>query len=239
MRRVDTISHRQRILHRTFAKYWARFWMIFSGTDRLGRFASRLATWFAPPHKSRVFLARLSRKGYISPSAVIHHANLRLGANVFMDDRVVIYQREHGGCIELGDGVYVYRDSILETGYGGTITIGRDSSIHPRCQLNAYLSPIQIGQGVMIAPNCAFYPYDHGLSPEEAIRRQQLTSKGGITIGNEAWLAFGVIVLGGVRIGNGAAVAAGSVVTRDIPDGAIAAGAPARVIKMRSDLTRE
>ena len=237
MTHVNTISRRQRLPYRTLARYWARLWMTFSGTGWFGRGATRLATWFAPPHKSRVFLARLSRKGFISPSVVIHHADLHLGAHVFMDDRVVIYQREHGGGISLGEGVYIYRDTILETGYGGTITIGQDSSIHPRCQLNAYLSPIQIGRGVMIAPNCAFYPYDHGVSPGETIRSQPLKSKGGITIGDEAWLAFGVIVLGGVRIGNGAAVAAGSVVTRDIPDGAIAAGVPARVIKMRSDVT--
>jgi len=41
-------------------------------------------------------------------------------------------------------------------------------------------------------------------------------------------------VLGGARIGAGAVVAAGSIVTNDIPDSAIAAGAPAKVVKMRS-----
>ena len=45
-----------------------------------------------------------------------------------------------------------------------------------------------------------------------------------------------MIVLSGVRIGKGAVVGAGSVVTDDIPDGAIAAGAPARVVKMRDEL---
>ena len=45
-----------------------------------------------------------------------------------------------------------------------------------------------------------------------------------------------MIVLSGVRIGKGAVVGAGSVVTDNIPDGAIAAGAPARVVKMRDDL---
>ena len=50
-----------------------------------------------------------------------------------------------------------------------------------------------------------------------------------------AWLGVGVIVLSGVRIGKGAVVGAGSVVTRDIPDGGVAVGVPARVIKMRDE----
>ena len=45
-----------------------------------------------------------------------------------------------------------------------------------------------------------------------------------------------VIVLGGVQIGKGAVIGAGSVVTSDVPDGAIAVGVPAHVVKMRSDL---
>jgi acetyltransferase-like isoleucine patch superfamily enzyme len=65
-----------------------------------------------------------------------------------------------------------------------------------------------------------------------------LQSKGSIVIGDEAWLGFGVIVLGGVRIGEGAVIGAGSVVTQDVPDGAIAMGVPARVVKMRSDLAQ-
>jgi acetyltransferase-like isoleucine patch superfamily enzyme len=180
----------------------------------------------------------MNPKGYISASATIYHSDLRLGANIFMDDRVVIFQRKNGGRVELGDRVYIYRDTILETGHGGYLTIGPNSSIHPRCQLNAYVAPIQIGCGVMIAPNCAFYPYDHGLAPDRPIIKQPLQTKGSITVGDDAWLGFGVIVLGGVRIGNGAVVGAGSVVTSDVPDGGIAVGVPARVVKMRSDLSQ-
>ena len=86
---------------------------------------------------------------------------------------------------------------------------------------------------MQIAPNCAFYPYNHGIEPGKLIQEQPLYSKGDIIVGDDAWLGFGVIVLDGVRIGKGAVVGAGSVVTEDIPDGGIAVGVPARVVKMR------
>lgn len=222
--------------YRILTKRWTRFWMRFAGLSRFGRIATRFAAWFAPPHKARVYLANMNPQGYVAPSAIIYHSDLRLGANVFIDDRVVIFQRENGGPVELGDRVYIYRDAIIETGYGGYLTAGAGASIHPRCQLNAYVAPIEIGRGVMIAPNCALYSYDHGVAPDRPIREQPLHSKGGIVVGDDAWLSVGVIVLSGVRIGKGAVIGAGSVVTSDVPDGAIAAGVPARVVKLRSDL---
>jgi acetyltransferase-like isoleucine patch superfamily enzyme len=44
-------------------------------------------------------------------------------------------------------------------------------------------------------------------------------------------LGSGVVVLGGVTIGEGAIVGAGAVVTRDVADGEVVAGVPARVIR--------
>jgi acetyltransferase-like isoleucine patch superfamily enzyme len=97
--------------------------------------------------------------------------------------------------------------------------------------LSAYKGSIIIGRGVEIAPNCAFYPYNHGIEPGEPISRQPLQTKGDIIIGDNAWLGFGVIVLDNVKIGKGSVIGAGSVVTHDIPDGSIAVGVPARVIR--------
>ena len=217
--------------------YWTRFWMRFAGLGRFGRTAMRLATWFVPPFYGRCILARMSRKGFIAPTAVINHNDLILGDNIFIGDRVVIFKDSDGGPVTLGTRVHLYGDSYIQTGQGGSLTIGDNTHIQPNCQFSAYKGPIRIGKEVQIAPRCAFYPYDHGFDPGELIARQPLTTKGGIVIADDAWLGCGVIVLDGVRIGKGAVVGAGAVVTRDIPDGAIAAGVPARVIGLRNNLS--
>ena len=208
--------------------------MQWAGRSLIGRCATRLAAWLAPPHKARTFLAALSPAGYISPNAVIHHRDLRLEQHVFIDDRVVLFQRDGGGPINLGERVYLFRDAIIETGEGGSVIIGTGSSIHPRCSIHANIASIHIGSGVLIGPNCSIYSYDHGCKAQECIRLQPLTTKGDVTIGDDAWIGVGTIVVSGVRIGKGAVIGAGSVVTEDIPDNAIAVGVPAKVVKMRS-----
>jgi len=206
-----------------------------AGLGFRGRLYTRLAILFVPPYYERRQLARLNPQGYIAPSAVIHHADLKLGANIFIDDRVLVFQGEGGGTVELGKAVRLYRDTIIQNGDGGTVKIGENNVIQPRCQFSAYKGPIEIASGAQIAPNCAFYSYDHSFAPGEPIGRQPLKTKGGILVEEDAWLGFGVIVLDGVRIGKGAAIGAGSVVTKDIPDGAIAVGVPAKVVKMRTE----
>ena len=54
-----------------------------------------------------------------------------------------------------------------------------------------------------------------------------------VTLGNDVWVGHGAVILPGVRIGTGAAIGAGAVVSKHVPDFAIAAGVPARVIRFR------
>lgn len=206
-----------------------------AGLSNIGRIATRFAAWFAPPHKASSVLTGMNPKGYIAPSAVMFHPNLQLGANILIGDRVIIFRNKNGGPVEIGDRVQILRDTAIETGLGGSIRIGNETCIHPRGQINAYKAPIEIGCGVDIAPNCAFYSYDHGFALGKNIREQPLETKGKIVVDDHSWLGVGVTVLSGVRIGKGAVIAAGSVVLQDIPDNAIACGNPARVVKMRGD----
>lgn len=54
-----------------------------------------------------------------------------------------------------------------------------------------------------------------------------------IIVEDDVWIGNGAIILSPVRIGRGAIIAAGSGVTEDIPQYAVVAGNPARVLKMR------
>jgi acetyltransferase-like isoleucine patch superfamily enzyme len=216
---------------------WARGWMLLAGVPGVGRVAMDVAGQAMPPYRGRVPLAAMHRRGYIAPSARLSHRHLHLGPHVFIGDHVLIYQADdHAGPVELGPCVRLHQDVIIESGAGGSVHIGEETTIHPRCQLSAYKGAIRIGTGVAMAPYCALYPYNHGIRPELPIRQQPLDSRGDIIIGDEAWLGVGVIVLDGVRIGNGAVVGAGSVVTHDVPDGAVACGAPAEVVRLRGKL---
>lgn len=221
---------------------WLMGWLNRSGQGAVGRLAARVASWGTMPYHGRAYLADLTPRGFIAPSAAISHPDLRLGEHVYIGDSVVVSFCEGGGPLELRDRVQVYGDAFLNTGSGGSIHIGKGTHIQPGCHMHAFLAEIRIGENVEIAPGCGFYCYDHGIVLGRTIMEQPLATKGGISVGDGAWLGHRVTVLQGVSIGAGAVIAAGAVVVHSIPDNAIAAGVPARVIRYRtaaSDLSPE
>jgi acetyltransferase-like isoleucine patch superfamily enzyme len=54
-----------------------------------------------------------------------------------------------------------------------------------------------------------------------------------VNVGHNVWIGYGACLLRGVRVGNNAIVGTGAVVTSDVPDNAVVAGIPARVLRMR------
>lgn len=52
-------------------------------------------------------------------------------------------------------------------------------------------------------------------------------------IGNDVWFGQNVLVTNSANIGNGVIAGAGAVITKDVPDYAVVAGAPARIIRYR------
>ena len=225
--------YKQNKISQYISRKWQRFWMRFASTSRFGRLSCWFASWNTPPHYAREYLANIRGNPYISAKATIYHQDLQLKKKVFIDDYTIIYQNKDGGAVNIGNNTQIFRHTIIETGQGGYFHMDDLSSIHPRCQINAYLAGIEIGKRVMIAANCSFYSYDHGISAGTPICNQPITSKGPIIIKDDAWIGTGSIILSGVTIGEGAIVGAGSVVTRDVPPDGIVAGNPAKLVKKR------
>ena len=73
--------------------------------------------------------------------------------------------------------------------------------------------------------------YFGGEPPDEAYFERRAAA--GPTIGHDAWIGVGAVVLPGVHVGDGAVVAAGAVVSRDVGPYEIHGGVPARPLKRR------
>jgi acetyltransferase-like isoleucine patch superfamily enzyme len=94
-----------------------------------------------------------------------------------------------------------------------------------RCFINTARS-VTIGDEVGLGTHTALYT--HGAYPSEL--RGAPVAFAEIRIGDRTWIP-GAVVNPGVTIGRDCVVGVGSVVTRDIPDGALAVGAPCKVIR--------
>lgn len=113
-------------------------------------------------------------------------------------------------------------------GEPGRLRIGDDVHVEGYFSVVAAAS-ITIGDSVLIGSNVAIRDQDHGLAPDRHRLRQPLVAAP-VEIGDFAWLGQNVVVLKGVTIGRNAVIGANAVVTRSVPEGAIAAGVPARQI---------
>ena len=91
------------------------------------------------------------------------------------------------------------------------------------------VAPIVIGDDVQIGPNVQLLTATHPL--DAGLRRAKWEAAEPIAIGDNVWLGGGVVVLPGVTIGQDTVVGAGTVVVRDLPDGVVAVGNPARIIR--------
>lgn len=67
-----------------------------------------------------------------------------------------------------------------------------------------------------------------GVSPKGSVRGLRRSR-----IGNDVWLGENVIITNGANIGNGVIAGAGAVITKDVPDYAVVAGVPVRIIRYR------
>lgn len=112
------------------------------------------------------------------------------------------------------------------TAFGKLTRVGKEVFINFGC---TFLDQggITIEEGVFIGPGAKIITEHH---PEEPALRHRLLVKP-VVIRRNAWIGAGAMILPGVTVGENAIVGAGSVVTKDVPDDAVVAGTPARVLR--------
>ncbi len=146
--------------------------------------------------------------------------------------------------VQLGEGVVIFHPDLVnlygcqigaDTKIGSFVEIQKGASIGARCKISSHsfiCEGVEIDECVFIGHGVMFindtYPKavgeDGELQTEADWQLIRTCIKSGASIGSNA------TILCGITIGKNALVGAGAVVTKDVPDYAIVAGVPARVV---------
>ena len=110
----------------------------------------------------------------------------------------------------------------------GDVIIGE----HTRIGLhNTIIGPVTIGSHVNLAQGITVTALNHNFSETGKRIDEQGVSTQPVVIGDDVWVGTNAVILPGVTVGCHSVVAAGAVVTKDVPDGCVVAGVPAKIIK--------
>jgi len=126
-------------------------------------------------------------------------------------------------------GVWLSRNGSFQG--SGSVRIGAGTYVGSAFSIHC-VGQISIGRKCLFGNNVSLVDNDHGIAVGRPMLDQPLAAAP-IVVGDDCWLGEKATVLKGVTIGAGAVVAAGALVRADVPAGAIVAGVPARLVRMR------
>lgn len=146
--------------------------------------------------------------------------------------------------VKLGEGVRIFHPALVniygcalgaETTVGPFVEIQRGVSIGARCKISSHSficsgvtieDEVFVGHGVMFINDV----YPRATNEDGSLQSADDWTMVNTLIRKRASIGSNATIMGGVTVGAGALVGAGAVVTRDVPDYAIVAGVPARVV---------
>ena len=105
---------------------------------------------------------------------------------------------------QIGNGTVIMQGAIIQS----------DAEIGKHCIINT---------GASVDHECKIGDFAH-ISP-------RATLCGNVSVGEGSWIGAGSVVIPGVNIGKWCTIGAGSVVIKDVPDGAVMVGVPAKIMK--------
>lgn len=181
--------------------------------------------------------ANIDPRADISSRVILHFwgdrgstIRLTIGPHVRIEDGAVL--RFKGGCsVELGEGTVVRSGAVLNV--SGRLELQGHNLV-------SWGTVIHSAERVFVGEYSGF---SEGVTIVDSTHYRSAQGEDGylnavaspVTVGHHTWLASKAVVLPGVTIGDEATLAALSLATSDIPAGALAAGAPAKVIRARYD----
>jgi acetyltransferase-like isoleucine patch superfamily enzyme len=167
------------------------------------------------------FESQLRRVIFRAMCRTVGHA-LQVGPGVVM---------KHPETMELGDAVFIGAQTMIQGRYDGTCRIGNHVWIGPHAYFDARNLILEdyVGWG----PGAKVLGSSHTGEPIDVpIIATELSIKP-VVIGYGADIGTNATILPGVHVGAHSIVGAGAVVTVDVPEYAVVAGVPARVIRHR------
>ena len=163
-------------------------------------------------HLMAPFVKRMMVYGYRNPITKKYNRATRISSSAYVTGK---------GKLDIGDNVWVNHNVRIDASGGVKIGDG-----------------CQIGYSSMILSHMAIR-----LNGEEFIKMDIPERVGYIhkpvEIGEYTFIGGGAAVMPGVKIGKGCVIGVNSVVTKDVPDYAIVAGAPARIIGSTIDTDKK
>ncbi len=115
----------------------------------------------------------------------------------------------------------------------GHVSVGAKSVLGQECTISAF-QRVSIGRECIIADRVMMIDFDHSMVEVERPIREQGIYKRDVDVGHNVWIGYGACVLRGVSVGNNSVIGTNAVVTGDVPENAVVAGVPARVVRMRN-----
>ena len=149
---------------------------------------------------------------------------LRLCPNSIYPKETMKLRIDEGGKLIINGTVSFFTNTNIHVGKNAVLSVGAGTYINEGTKISIKTKCI-IGKKCAISNDVTILDSDfHKIIGNDK-------EENGVTIGDHVWIGADATILKNVKIGNDCIIGAGSLVLRDIPDGCLVVGNPARIVK--------